>query len=105
MYKVTILLPTHYNDGKIVEDWKTENSLNDIARISGGYTLEDNIIGCFTMSDGTSKREVNRKIWVVCDKLQVSKLRILAIHFADDFRQESIFFQVELVNVEFIGGK
>ena len=102
MRKFTIILPTHYNDGLIVETYKTENALQSIMDISGGYSMQI-IEGCYRMADGTAKREESRMIWSVAGYTLQHKLENLCKQFAKLFNQECIYFSVEDINVQFIG--
>jgi hypothetical protein len=106
MKKVTILLPTHYNDGSVVEEYKLENALNRIADIAGGYTLDGIITGCWrNPATGDIKRETMQKVWVVVDNAMVAPIpafRQLARSFAVYFNQECIYFEVQDTDVSFI---
>jgi hypothetical protein len=105
MKKVTILLPTHYNDGSIVEEYKLENALNRIADIAGGYTLDGIVIDCWqnpeTCSPRVAKRETMQKVWVVGTHM-TEQLHKLCQYFAVYFNQKCIYFEVGDVDVQFI---
>jgi hypothetical protein len=104
--KVTILLPTHYNDGSVVEEYKLENALNRIADIGGGYTLDGVVCGAWRNPEtGDIKKETMQKVWVVVNDAMVAPIfafRRLAGEFATYFNQECIYFEVEDVDVQFI---
>jgi hypothetical protein len=104
MKKVTILLPTHYNDGSLVEEYKLENALNRIADIAGGYTLDGLVTGCWRDPEtGNIKRETMQKVWVVTKKTgDQILLSNLAKKFAAYFDQQCIYFEVQDTDVQFI---
>ena len=102
MKKITILLPTHYNDGNIVEEYKIENALNRIADIAGGFTLDGIAIGCWqNPATCDIKRETMQKVWVVGTHM-TEQLHKLCQYFAVYFNQKRIYFEVGDVDVQFI---
>jgi len=106
MKKVTILLPTHYNDGSVVEEYKLENALNRIAAIAGGYTLDGIVCGAWrNPADGVIKKETMQKVWVVCEPdCQVSEFCDLADDFVSYFNQQCIYLEILDTTVIFCEG-
>ncbi len=102
MIKATILLPTHYNDGKRIESYKLESALSEITHIIGG-TIQTDVLGSWKRPDGTFQRETFTKIEVVCeDAKQVSQLRDSVKAFAPLFSQDCIYFETQQCNMELI---
>lgn len=102
MKKVTILIPTHYNDGRLIEEYKIENAFSAIASCVGGYTIDGTVEGCYRFEDGTPKREVSWKLWTVCGETEAIELRKAVHGMVALFQQECMYFEVQDTQVEFV---
>lgn len=102
MKKCVLLIPTRYNDGRKVEDYKLENALNEIANLTGGYTIDGEVIGAYKMNSGTIQREVSRKLWIVCENEIIDKLKTLVLSLKKQFQQECMYFSVTDETVMFL---
>jgi hypothetical protein len=101
--KVTIVLPTCYNDGKAVPLRDSAIAENAIIDIAGGFTAIRNVIGAYRMANGELCVEINDQYTIICDNAaKVEALRDVALQACKDFRQECVYFETSECNVEFI---
>ena len=103
MYKVTIILPVNYNDGEEIPQAEFARCLDMIESVAGGYTDDGLCHGSYRMDNGEICRELCHKVWaVVEDANKVYDLRQYTKTMASLLRQESIYFEVQEVDVSFV---
>ena len=103
MIKVTILLPQFGNDGKPFDAITLQGLKNDLRAITGGYTVEQ-CAGVYTMHNGAIACDTLEKLWTITYLDSLPALRAYAEHVAQVLKQESIYFELEQTQVEFIRG-
>ena len=104
MLKITVLLPTKYNDGTEVNQDVHDVCLNSLAAICGGYTHDGRVYGKYRMDSGEMVSDICNRVWVVVDSSKLSLLREWAESACRAFCQESLYFEYQQTNVEFIRG-
>ncbi len=102
MIKITILIPTAYNDKTPVEVGKIAQYLADTIKLAGGCTVDGRVNGSFLMDNGTLQQDNLYKIWVVCEHTLLQPIRAITRRIASDLQQESMYLEWHDVNVEFI---
>lgn len=101
MIKVTVLLPTYYNNGMLISSMTIDELLDKMDDITGGHTRQGYCDGAYRMHDGRNY-DRNIVVWVVCNSDKLSALREWAFLAAQRLQQESIYFEYQQTNVEFI---
>jgi len=102
MLKVTILLPTTYNDGLPVWESRIRCILNSLRELTGGYTIDGSVKGTYKMDDGPFATDDSIKVWVVVDCALFQRLREWAESVCVLLNQESLYFEYHETKVEFI---
>ena len=102
MIKVTVLIPVTYNDGTIIPHDKIDYALRNLRSICGGFTIEGRVVGEYMMDDVTVSRDCCNKVWVVVDATKLNQLRDWASSLCHVCKQESIYFDIQDVRVEFV---
>ncbi len=103
MIKITILIPTAYNDKTPVAFSKLAKYTYDIEKLVSGCTIDGKVYGFSETDDGTAQNDDFIKVWVVgsCNEL-LSPMRAIACWIATDLNRESVYLEWHDVNVEFI---
>ncbi len=104
MLKVTVLLPTCYNDCHPIPLEDIQTQLRKLRPISGGFTREGGCEGEYVMDNGYLAIDQTLKIWVVVDSSKLNELREWAADCARVFEQESIYFEHKETCVDFVRG-
>ncbi len=101
MLKCTMLLPKTDNEGK-----KLANEHRTILGILydrfGGHSVEGTTHGTYRMADGSRCRDDSSRVVVVVDTNKKPELYKLVQTFASMLRQETIYFECSLSNVQFV---
>ena len=102
MIKITVLLPTCYNDLTQIPQSVLSNLILDLDDITDGHTFGGHVSGTYRMDNEDMVTDRCGVFWVVCDMKLLPQLRDWAANCAKVLRQESIYFEVQQVQVEFI---
>ncbi len=102
MIKITILIPTTYNDKTPVAFRKIAKYIYDIEKLAGGCTVDGKVYGFFETGDETTQDDDLIKVWVVGGYELLDPVRAIAREIAIDLDQESVYLEWHEVNVEFI---
>ncbi len=100
--KVTLLIPIAYNDGSRVAQAVFEEIYSQLFILSGGWTIEGEVVGAYRMRSGERKVDKSVKISVVVESQLLPELRRLVQAFAVQLGQESMYFERTSSEVEFI---
>ena len=100
--KCLILLPTTYNDGVEVSPKVLNGILTAIDKKFDGRSVEGSVEGTYRMDDGSMARDISIKVWVDINPDEVDTLKRMAGDFAAILKQESVYFAVTDVDVEFV---
>ncbi len=102
MIKITILIPTTYNDKMPVAFRKSAGYIYDIEKLADGCTIDGRVNGFFTAADGANRQDDLIKVWIAGEKKLLTPMRCIARRIAADLQQESVYLEWHEVNVEFI---
>ncbi len=102
MIKCTFYLPTHDNDGREFPPGTIGTILDRLYNRFGGYTDHGTIGGTYKMDDGSQAVDRLRYIDVCCEPAGVEDLQAMVADFGRTLKQESMYFEVSLSNVEFV---
>lgn len=102
MLKVTVLIPVNFNNGMPIPQYVVDTALSTLTYIAGGLTDEGLVLGRYVMDDGTLATDRCHKVFVVIDADKLTVLRTWAANLCRACQQESIYFEVQEVQVEFV---
>lgn len=102
MIKVTILIPTTFNNGKPAPSVVLDAFRNNLLEICGGFTYDGIATGSCENDSGGIHIDQCHKLWVVCESTLLPQLRCLARQIARDLNQETVYLEWAETNVEFI---
>ena len=100
--KCLLLLPTSYNDGTEVPPAVMSGAVMGIDRAFDGISIGGLVEGTYRMSDGTTAKDKSVVVWVIVDESQVEEVRTKAARIAAILKQESLYFEVTDVEVDFV---
>ena len=104
MLKITVLIPTKYNDGSPIGPGVLKLLLSGLREITGGYTLDCIVEGRYTMDDGSIATDYSQKLWVVVDSDKLPAIREWAERVCICLKQESLYLEYQQTNVDFVRG-
>jgi hypothetical protein len=102
MKKCTILVPTRFNDGSVVPPSVLIGIIREFNREFGGYSTDGLVAGAYRMADGSMAYDTSIRLWVVLAPDRVETVRNMAGRIAALLKQESLYFEVEETDVEFV---
>ena len=103
MLKVTVLIPTRYNNGVSIQLPIIDKALDNLTALCGGYTNERFVVGTYVMDSGEIAQDTCIKVWVVIETTaKLNELREWAANLCCACQQESIYFEHHETCVEFI---
>jgi len=102
MIKVTILVPTNYNDGRTVGQYYFDALDLWFASHFEGFAKQNGLFGCYNMSDGNLAKDSLISYSVVCDPSELYNLNRIAAKIATGLGQECIYLEWHDVNMELV---
>ncbi len=102
MVKCTLYLPAYDNDGNHFPPGTLDAVLAALYDRFGGYTDHGSIHGAYKMDDARQAIDRLVHIDVCCEPAGVEDLREMVSQFGRELKQESMYFEVSLSNVEFV---
>ncbi len=102
MIKITILIPTAYNDKTPVSLDKIAEYVDNIGKLAGGCTIDGKVHGYWEADDEIYQDDDLVKVWIVCEHTLLIPMRSIAKMIAADLEQESVYLEWHDVNVEFV---
>jgi len=101
--KCLFLLPTTYNDGRVVPSAVMDGILEELYVNFGGYSITGIATGTWRMKDGTKARDRSLQVWVIMEEEKVPVMRDLMKKYARILGQEKMLFEAMDWAGEFIG--
>jgi hypothetical protein len=107
--KITILLPVNYNDGGRIPQVDINTILDDICNLAGGFTQGCCVQGCYRMKDGSLCKEPMIPVVAIVTYGENGLPRsypfqYVAARAARLFQQETVYFETQEVDCQFING-
>ena len=100
MIKLTVLIPTTYNNGDEVQKETFQRLENQLLEIAGGYTIEGIVEGGWVDKDGTIYKDKSRKYTVVTSELD--KIKEVIVKTGKELKQKTMYLEVFKTEVNFL---
>ncbi|MCG8514587.1 MAG: hypothetical protein MI740_10625 [Halanaerobiales bacterium] len=102
MIKLTVLIPTTYNNGDEVQKETFQRLENQLLEIAGGYTIEGVVEGGWVDKDGTIYKDKSKKYSIITDEAKLSKIKETITKIGKELKQKSVYLEVFKTEVNFL---
>ena len=100
--KYVLLLPLHYNDGRVVPRRILDGMLDEVFVLAGGYSVAGIVKGACQMNDGTKHEDDSLQVWVGVREQDVPELKSLVATFGTTLGQETMYLERTGGTIDFI---
>lgn len=101
---VVTRIPTHRNDGSMIDVTARRQILRQVRDVFGGYSLEGPFQGTWIADDGNVYEETSYRLEVIIEPGQLQMARELVIRIGKQLGQRAMYFEVreggEIIDIE-----
>jgi hypothetical protein len=87
-------LPTHRNDGTLIEPVERQEILDEVVKRFGGFSLDGPGEGGWMADDGTVYAEASYVLTIQCPRDRYPEMRALVIDIGKRLHQLAMYFEV-----------